>query len=370
MLNNEAIGADQFESNPDATPMPKTLAAHGMGIFRARTLVTVISALTVAVACGTAAAGDQSLTLRQARLCDTSGCYLSWNVVDSDQDGVSDADELIAHTNPFDPLSRPPLHTVVEMAEKHVLSSFEAGLGAFFVFPPELQAMLEKDRDANSMLAGFPFGTERPDALSRLGISSGLLKEHGIDVGTQGLSIGLAPPTKDTCPQPRVGGIAMSWYADDEDLEPLPKDVPVKDETIDGDRFRTYLDGSVKADWADGSFTTMDKDGNVTKRGYINPDADQVSTTPSPEQIKRTLRLRDAAIRTVEGWTTPIADGAEPKDPHPSTFIMVDPDYIGNTALVFEPTVTSAQPETRPDLPSPQVSAGGTPGRNVCAIGC
>jgi hypothetical protein len=370
MPKNEAIGADQFGSNPDATPMPKTLAAHGMGIFRARTLVTVIGALTGAIACGTAAAGDQSLTLRQARLCDTSGCYLAWNVVDSDQDGVSDADELIAHTNPFDPLSRPPLHMVVELAEKHGLSSFEAGLGAFFVFPPELQAMLEKSRDANSLLAGFPLGIERPDALSRLGISSGLLKEHGIDVGTQGLSIGLTPPTKDIGPQPQVGGMAMSWYADDEDLGSLPTLKPVKDETLDGDRFRTYDNGNVRADWADGSFTVMDADGNVVKRGYVNPDADPVGTTPSPEQVKRVLNLREAASHGVQGWTTPITDGAEPKDPHPSTFIMVDPDYIGNTALIFEPTVTRAQPETRPDLPSPQVSAGGTPGRNVCAIGC
>ena len=34
-------------------------------------------------------------TLRNARICDPTGCYFAWNVVDSDGDGVVDADELI-----------------------------------------------------------------------------------------------------------------------------------------------------------------------------------------------------------------------------------------------------------------------------------
>jgi hypothetical protein len=347
-------------------------AVRNIGGFVRNSLAAAIGALTLAVASVPAvAADDPGYKLRQVRLCDTTGCYLAWNVVDSDKDGVADADELMAHTNPFDPLSRPSLPLIVELAEKNVLSSFEAGLGAFFVFPPELRAPIEKSNDVKGLLSAFPLRIDQPDGLGRLGISADLLKEHGIDLNNQGLTVGLELGSKDAGPEKRVGGIKLSLIsagddaAADDYLEPLPKV-----EVIDGDRFTTFNDGTVRADWSDGGFTVMDKDGYVLDRGYINPDADTGSTVPTPEQEKNLLRLRGAVVRTVEGWSSPKIDDATLQDPR-QTIIHVDPDYLGDTVLVFDPNnVTEAHPETRPDLPQPGMPAGTDPKTEGCKFGC
>ena len=345
--------------------MTNQSTVRGTGRFLRNSLAAAIGVLTLAVAGGPAAAADDpGYKLRQARLCDTSGCYLAWRVVDSDQDGVADADEVMAGTNPFDPLSRPTLSRIVELMEKNLVSSFEAGLGAFFVFPPELQVAIEKSKGVSGLFAAFPLTAGQPDGLARLGISAELLEQHGIDANKQGLTIGLEVGAKGKGPEKKVGGIDMSLISageGDDDLAPLSHDVhgyKVKDETLDGDRFITYEDGCVRAEWADGSVTVMDKNGYVVGRGYINPDADTGSTVPTPEQEKNVLRLRGAVIRTLDGWSVPGSEGAPPKDPK-QTIILVDPRNTEDQAVVFDPpAVTKAQPETRPDLPNPGIPAG------------
>jgi len=325
-----------------------------------------------------AAAVDPDYTLRQVRLCDSTGCYLAWNVVDSDKDGVADADEIMAFTDPFDPQSLPTLPLIVELAEKNALSSFEAGLGTFVVFPPELRAPSKNGEGLLEQLAAFPLKINRPEGLGRLGISAELLREHGLDLNTQGLTIGLELGSKDKGPEKRVGGIALSLIsAEKDDHQPLPY-LPhggtKKDETIDGDRFITYEDGYTRAEWSDGSFTEKDKNGKTIYDGtimkHVNPDADTVSTAPTPEQEKSFLRLRGAVMRTVEDWSAPKIDGEKLGDPR-QTIIHVDPDYIDDIALVFAPSkVTEAQPETRPDLPNPGVPAGAAPKTGGCTVGC
>ncbi len=275
-------------------------------------------------------------------------------------------------------LSRPSLPLIVELAEKNAVSSFEAGLGVFFVFPPDLQAAIEKSTNVKGLLSAFPLTLDQPDGLARLGISAELLKEHGIDANNQGLTIGLELGSKDKGPTKKVGGVDLSLIsADDDDLVPLPY-LPhggiKKDEVLDGDRFITYNDGYCRAEWSNGNFTEMDKHGKIIYSGtilkYVNPDADTVSTALTPEQEKNFIRLRGAAIRTVEGWSVPSIHGVAPSDPR-KTVILVDPDYIDDAALVFDPNnVTTAQPETRPDLPQPGVPAGATPKTGGCTVGC
>lgn len=357
--------------------MNNNSAARDIGGFLRNTLAVAMGALTLAAASGPVVADDSKYKLEQVRLCDTSACYVAWNVVDSDHDGVADADELMAGTNPFDPQSRPALPLLVELAEKYALPSFEAGLATFFVFPPELQAAIEKSTNVKGLLSAFPLAVDQPDGLARFGISADLLKEHGIDANTQGLTIGLELGGKDKGPDIKVGGMDMSLVsAGDDDPVPLPT-LPhggiVKDETIDGDRFITYADGYLRGEFSDGSFIEKDKDGKTIYDGtimkYVNPDADTGSTAPTPEQEKNLLRLRGAAIRTVEGWSAPKLDGAKPDDPR-RTLILVDPDYLGDAALVFDlNAVTTAQPETRPDLPSPGVPAGSGPKPADCTGG-
>lgn len=343
--------------------MNRKLAANEKCGFVRKGLATALGALTLAVAAVPAIAEAADHKLRSVRTCDTSGCYLAWSVVDSDKDGVSDADEMLAGTDPYDASSRPPLPVLVELAEKGLLSSFEAGLGAFFVFPPELQSAIEKSKGVSGLFAAFPLIEGQPDGLARLGISSELLKEHGIDASRQGLTIGLDVGAKGKGPEKKVGGINMSLISageGDDDLAPLQHETHgyvVKDETLDGDHFITYEDGCVRAEWADGSVTVMDKNGYVIARGYINSEADTGSAVPTPEQEKNGLRLRGAVIRTIEGWSAPSADGTPPEDPH-QPIVIVDPRNPEDMAVVFEPPVVTKQgPETRPDLPQPGMPA-------------
>mgnify|MGYP001565531969 CR=1 FL=1 len=115
---------------------------------------TLSAALSAAIAF-TALAGPAQAkeeTLRHVRLCDTSYCYYAWNVVDSDGDGVSDADERVAGFDPHDPSSRPPLPLMVEMIGKQYLPTFEYGVGMMVVRPADLEAQLAK------------FGLDMPDS--------------------------------------------------------------------------------------------------------------------------------------------------------------------------------------------------------------
>jgi len=369
--------------------MNNTSALRGIGGFLRNSLAVAIGALALTVASAPAAAADDSdYKLRPVRLCDSTGCYLAWDVVDSDEDGVADADEIMAFTDPFDPQIRPTLTLIVEMAEKNALSSFEAGQGAFVVFPPELRAPSKNGEGLLKQLTAFPLKIDRAEGLGRLGISAELLSEHGLDLNTQGLTIGLELGSKDKGPEKRVGGIALSLIsAEKDDHQPLPRlkilviepqpEEPhkgVKEQEFTGGGYKiTYHDGYTREVHGD-KFIEKDKNGTTIYDGtimkYVNPDADTGSTVPTPEQEKNLLRLRGAVMRTVEGWSAPKLDIEKLRDPL-ETIILVNPDYINDIALVFNPNrVTKAQPETHPDLPNPGVPAGAAPKTGGCTLGC
>jgi hypothetical protein len=305
---------------------------------------------------------EETVTLRNARICDPTGCYFAWRVVDSDGDGVSDADELMAGTDPYDPKSRPSLVVVAELGGKQQLPSFEAGLGAFTIFPAELLAMVEESK--NDPLAAFPLAGERADTLSRLGISAELLKQHNIDLTNQGFTVGPITKSSDSGMfEPRIGGVELRLISAD---DPAPLDPNVGnhgDETYndvdaDGNRTIGYEDGATRIEWSNGDITVLDKDGNVVGTAYVNPDADPVSDAPTPEQEAAFKRLRGAATLTLENWSAP-DNGTEPSDDPRATIILVDPEYAYETAMISDaPRVSGAQPEVRDDLPNPGVAAG------------
>lgn len=315
--------------------------------------------------------------LRNTRLCDVSGCYVAWNVVDSDGDGVCDADEIMAGTNPFDPLSKPSLQIVAELSGKSQLPSFEAGRGVFAVFPAQMQAQLQeyyKSTGAIDQAFAFPLGEARGDSLSRAGIKVDQLKDYGLDPERDGFTIGLDHPTDSGMPARRIGGMDVSLVSADtkpplDDLTPLPKNLPPPyDHVAEPDP-----NGDVRHYFADGSGTSLDKNGKVLRIWYTNPDADSGSgaTEPTAEQKSAFERLRGAAQYTLEGWTTPELTGDLPKDKKPLV-MLVDPDYVGLGApmVLAPPLLTSAQPEMRPDLPHPDLPAGSTPVKDLCPLGC
>jgi hypothetical protein len=310
--------------------------------------------------------------LQTIRACDASVCLFAQEVVDSDGDGFSDADEQVAGTDPFDAGSRPPLQVVVELAVGRKLPSFEAGLAFVQVMPADIQAMREAGRELPAPPA-IEGGPERADSLTRFGISSALLTQNGIDPERDGFTLGLQPPTADgSIPERRVGGVEVRLISADEDLEPIP-DLPyggiVKEETVDGDRFTTYGDGTVKAEWGDGGFTYMDKDGKVIYSGYVNPDADTTSAPPTDEDLERWKRMHQATVRTVDGWAVAALESLPPQDP--GTVIHLDPELATEFMTTSDtPRVTSVQPEADPNLPNPQHDGHGIPGVQCGYGGC
>jgi hypothetical protein len=61
-------------------------------------------------------------------------------------------------------------------------------------------------------------------------------------------------------------------------------------------------------------------------------------------------------VTTLPGWTAP-GDGT-PRDPNdPGTIALLDGEHHDVVILADMPRLTSAQPEARPDLPSPQDAA-------------
>ena len=319
---------------------------------------------------------------RPIRLCDPSACLVAWDVVDSDGDGVSDADELAAGTDPHDASSVPGLEVIAELATGRRLPSFEAGRAVFEVMPAEIQAM-RAEATANP-LAAFPLGAERADALARVGISSKLLAEHGIDPASDGLTLGLGPePAADAAadgerPGLRVGGIDVQLISADggveeEELTPLPdlyNDGIKKVEKDGDDTIITYENGHVRLLESDGHGMELDEKGNKIVWWYRNPDADDPVAEPTDEQLAAWERLGGATIRTVEGWSSPAIDDPDVGDPY-ATIILVDPMLATEYATVSDaPRVTTAQPEVDPNLPDPGQPAPPTGGGPGCAGVC
>jgi hypothetical protein len=257
---------------------------------------------------------------------------------------------------------------VAELGGKQQLPSFEAGLGAFTIFPAELLAMVEESK--NAPLTAFPLAGERKDTLTRLGISAELLKQHNIDLMNQGFTVGplfrkaTDSSVPDVVTEPRIGGVELRLISADEDehccypLLPIEPNAPKSDAGAGAVR-TDFSDGSYVVDFADGGGIYVDKDGNQVVTWYVNPDADPVSDVPTPEQEAAFKRLRGAVTLTVENWYAP-DNGTEPSDDDPrATIILVDPEYAYETAMVYDvPIVKGAQPEVRDDLPNPGVPAG------------
>jgi Bacterial TSP3 repeat len=296
--------------------------------------------------------------LRHIRICDLSACYYAWNVVDSDNDGYNDADEVVAGSDPYDPKSTPGLSLIVDLIGAQMLPTFEFGVGKIIVNPAELQAELEaRGGGQESPLAAFPLG-ERKDAFTRLGLDSELLAEHGYDAGFDGLTLVLGHDDNGM-PVRRVGGVDARLISagEGEDL-----DVPEVVEIYNYDDGATgYLldNGEFIYNGADGHGLRQDKDGKIIDDWYVNPDADTGSGEPTEEDIKAWERIRNATVRTVAGWSAIEVDPETLRDPN-ETIMLIDPDYPAmKTDISSPPQIRTAQPEMHPNLPNPLVEGGG-----------
>ncbi|MBV1852594.1 thrombospondin type 3 repeat-containing protein [Catellatospora tritici] len=443
-------------------------------------------------------AADPKPSYATLHLCDPTGCYFAWKVVDSDGDGFCDADELMAGTNPHDAKSHPLLTVVVQLAVDRKLPSFEAGLGAFLAVPQQiLDARAEAGID---VLGAFDMGSRR-STIEHLGMTFGEINTKGVDLDpTHGFTLGLnGKGGKGSMPGIKVGGIDVALLSQEGasfsssevgSLLTVEKDQRrytfgqehggVRSSKLIDDGTGTqyeFNDGTTRTSRSDGEggavVTTTNSDGSegpttvvqhqdtstgsrekrstflpngdttnvtyvdihehpdggssavevsttfvrdddgkvigtvvVTTATYISKDGSWGSTSqvvqscdasgsncttddahyedsddPDDEEyvdpdantdivtfemVDKTLRMRGAAITVVDGWTAPgfENDPANPNDP--GVVSLIDSDLATGNNLLSPPRVTTAQPEGRPDLPSPSeaapTSGGGTCG--------
>ena len=194
--------------------------------------------------------------------CDPSACYYTWGALDNDKDGVTNADERVAGTDPDDPNSHPGLGEIVELATHRDLPSFEAGMGAFTLTPADVLMAREKAGiDLNN--TAFPV-LDRKDALTRMGVSGALLTEYGIKLDKDGLSIGLGTgKDKNGLVLPTVSTMASSWYAGGRGGQQPNAGV------ANGGVLRTFPDAGTRKvtyEYNDGSSKSVDQTGPGTSR--------------------------------------------------------------------------------------------------------
>lgn len=316
--------------------------------------------------------------LQDARTCDTSGCYLAWNIVDSDKDGVSDADELMAGTDPYNAEKTPTLRQVIELIGSRKLPSFEGGRGYLLVFPPEVQALREQATQSPlSQFSALPLGKERKDILTQAGISTSTMKEFGIDVEKSGFTLGLdLAGDKGYKPPIMVNGVDVKLVSAEDDptgIIPLPDDKNLLELTKDpdGSIFWKNKDGSYGYATPNYHGAYYDKDGAVKYKWYTNPDVDNNATTGgvSQEEIDAWAKVHlNTNTYTVENNDKPEVSNETPENPWVTVMYIeqeIGTNATANVTVVTEiPRVTKAQPESDPNLPNPEVNAPPT------TVGC
>lgn len=362
-----------------------------------------------------AAAEEPNRERRVLRLCDPTGCYVAWRAYDSDRDGVCDADEVAAGTDPHDPADRPPLRQLLELVSGRALPSFEYGVGGFVVFPIEI--VVARAKLGVDPLGAFPVPS-RGDTLTRLGVSAQTLAEYGISVERDGFSLGLdgltAKPGRPagvklgrfdaslvsagtSNPQFAHGGWIGAEPVGDGGTVNRYRDGTTEQVTRSGNHVQiVYSDGKGRTDsnWdgsddtrVDGAAAVRDMRGQLyqpdgdkestyegssrddldgpedsysgvteypeDEGGYVNPD-EAYGSVVTEELVDGVLRLRGAAVDVVQGWHAPGTDGTPDDVRDPSTIMLVD-DTAGTLYLLVEPTRLAAMPlpEGRPDLPDP-----------------
>jgi DNA-directed RNA polymerase subunit H (RpoH/RPB5) len=136
---------------------------------------------------------------------------------DSDGDGFTDADERAAGSDPKDPNSRPLMLDVLDLVFHSGLPSFEERFSEVVILPEALPDGRTVDGAADLASLSEALGRlapSRKEGLSRLGISTDLMKEMGAG-GSDVLSIVAGARTSKGQPafEGRIGGINASWIS-------------------------------------------------------------------------------------------------------------------------------------------------------------
>ncbi len=294
------------------TPTPRRRLGAGL-----LTAVTAVGLAATAPAAPAWAGPDDANLKTTLRICDQTGCYVAWAVRDSDGDGVCDADEIMAGTDPYDARSRPGLTVVAELGLSRQLPSFEAGQGAFIAFPAEIMAAIKEGGE--DPLGTFPLHG-RKDALTRAGIDADQLSKVGIDLDKDGLSLGLDAFSAGSAGAPplRIGGIDASLVSAGSGHRAVEHGgVKSVWQAADGSRTETtYFDGSRES-------VTPLKGGssNDTRTTWTNPDG----SAGGSANTRHKPTTMDGEVR-VDSSTTTVYGADDKLSAHISTSTRTSPD--------------------------------------------
>jgi hypothetical protein len=134
-------------------------------------LITIVPVMLALAGCSTHLLQPRKAE-RQTGHCAEGVCLLYLqNVLDSDGDGYSDADEIAMGTDPKDAASYPKTLDVVARLQERDLRSFNLGLSQILVLP-------EKDPEGKDLVPSRA-AVERKSTFEALGISAEKLKTYG-----------------------------------------------------------------------------------------------------------------------------------------------------------------------------------------------